>query len=141
MKVTRFYPQAERRWLLIDVKNKTLGRVATRIAKILQGKTKPIYSPNFLCGDYVVVINAKYIKVTGKKFEEKIYDKYSGYPGGRKEITLKELMKKNPSKVLYLAVKGMLPKNKLRKRMLRALKIYPEDKHPHLAQKPEKIEV
>ena len=141
MKFTKFYPRIERRWLLVDARNKTLGRVATRIAKILQGKTKPTYSPNFLCGDYVVVINARYIKVTGKKLEEKIYDKYSGYPGGRKEITLKELMKKNPSKALYLAVKGMLPKNKLRKRMLRALKVYPEDKHPHLAQKPEKIEV
>jgi len=141
MKFTKFYPRVERRWFLVDVKNKTLGRVAMRIAKILQGKTKPTYSPNFLCGDYVVVINARYIKVTGRKPEEKIYDKYSGYPGGRKEITLKELMKKNPSKVLYLAVKGMLPKNKLRKRMLRALKIYPEDKHPHLAQKPERIEV
>jgi len=141
MRFTKFYPRIERRWLLVDARNKTLGRVATRIAKILQGKTKPTYSPNFLCGDYVVVINARYIKVTGKKLEEKIYDKYSGYPGGRKEITLKELMKKNPSKALYLAVKGMLPKNKLRKRMLRALKVYPEDKHPHLAQKPEKIEV
>ena len=141
MKYTKFYSRIERRWLLVDARNKTLGRIATRIAKILQGKTKPTYSPNFLCGDYVVVINARYIKVTGKKLEEKIYDRYSGYPGGRKEITLKELMKKNPSKALYLAVKGMLPKNKLRKRMLRALKIYPEDKHPHLAQKPEKIEV
>ena len=141
MKFTKFYPRIERRWLLVDARNKTLGRVATRIAKILQGKTKPTYSPNFLCGDYVVVINARYIKVTGRKLEEKIYDKYSGYPGGRKEITLKELIKKNPSKALYLAVKGMLPKNKLRKRMLRALKVYPEDKHPHLAQKPEKIEV
>jgi len=141
MRFTKFYPRIERRWLLVDARNKTLGRVATRIAKILQGKTKPTYSPNFLCGDYVVVINARYIKVTGRKLEEKIYDKYSGYPGGRKEITLKELMKKNPSKALYLAVKGMLPKNKLRKRMLRALKVYPEDKHPHLAQKPEKIEV
>ena len=141
MKFTKFYSRIERRWLLVDARNKTLGRIATRIAKILQGKTKPTYSPNFLCGDYVVVINARYIKVTGKKLEEKIYDRYSGYPGGRKEITLKELMKKNPSKALYLAVKGMLPKNKLRKRMLRALKIYPEDKHPHLAQKPEKIEV
>jgi len=141
MKFTKFYPQVERKWLLVDVRNKTLGRVATRIAKILQGKTKPTYSPTFLCGDYVVVINAKYIKVTGRKLEEKIYDKYSGYPGGRKEITLKELMKKNPSKALYLAVKGMLPKNKLRKRMLRALKVYSEDKHPHLVQKPKRIEV
>lgn len=126
--------------MLIDAKNRVLGRLATRIAKILQGKHKPTYSPNFLCGDRVVVINAKYIKVTGKK-REKIYDKYSGYPGGRKEITFKRLMEKNPSKILYLAVRGMLPKNKLGKSMLRSLKIYPQDKHLHQAQKPKEIEV
>ncbi len=141
MKKTKFYPSVERRWLLVDAKGKTLGRLATRIARILQGKTKPTYSPNFLCGDYVVVINAKYIKVTGKKLKEKIYDKYSGYPKGRKEITLEKLMQKNPTKVLYLAVKGMLPKNRLGKRMLRSLKVYSENEHPHTAQNPVKVEV
>jgi large subunit ribosomal protein L13 len=141
MKKTKFFNQEERKWVLIDAKNRILGRLATRIAKILQGKHKPTYSPNFLCGDKVVVINAKYIKVTGKKREDKIYDKYSGYPGGRKEITFKRLMEKNPSKILYLAVKGMLPKNKLGKLMLRSLKIYPEDKYPHQAQRPKEIEV
>jgi large subunit ribosomal protein L13 len=141
MKKTKFFNKEERKWVLIDARNKVLGRLATRIAKILQGKHKPTYSPNFLCGDRVVVINAKYIRVTGKKWEDKIYDKYSGYPGGRKEIPLKKLMEKNPSKVVYLAVKGMLPKNKLGKLMLRSLKVYPEDKHIHQAQKPQKIEV
>ena len=141
MKKTKFFNKVERKWLLIDAKDKVLGRVATRIAKILQGKHKPTYSPNFLCGDNVVVINAKYIRVTGNKLKEKIYDKYSGYPDGRKEISLENLMKKNPTKALYLAVKGMLPKNLLAKKMLRSLKIYPEEEHRHPAQNPQKIEV
>ena len=131
----------KREWLLIDAKEKTLGRLASQIAKILQGKHKPTYTPFLLSGDYVVVINAKYIRLTGKKMLEKIYDKYSGYPGGRKEISLRELLNKNPSKVLYLAVKGMLPKNRLAKRMLNSLKIYPEDNHPHKAQSPKQIKV
>jgi len=133
--------QIKREWLLVDAKEKTLGRLASQIAKILQGKHKPYYTPFLLTGDYVVVINAKYVKLTGKKMLEKVYDKYSGYPGGRKEITLSELLKKNPSKVLYLAVKGMLPKNRLAKRMLNSLKIYPEDKYPHQAQSPKLVEV
>ncbi|OQX80548.1 MAG: 50S ribosomal protein L13 [Candidatus Omnitrophica bacterium 4484_70.1] len=141
MKKTKFFNKVERKWLLIDAKDKVLGRVATRIAKILQGKHKPTYSPNFLCGDNVVVINAKYIRVTGNKLKEKIYDKYSGYPDGRKEISLENLMKKNSTKALYLAVKGMLPKNLLAKKMLRSLKIYPEEEHRHSAQNPQKIEV
>ena len=131
----------KREWLLIDAKEKTLGRLASQIAKILQGKHKPTYTPFLLSGDYVVVINARYIRLTGKKMLEKIYDKYSGYPGGRKEISLRELLNKNPSKVLYLAVKGMLPKNRLAKRMLNSLKIYPEDNHPHKAQSPKQIKV
>lgn len=141
MKVTKFYPSSERKWILVDAKDKVLGRLATRIAKILQGKTKPTYSPNFVGGDYVVVINAKHMKLTGKKIEEKVYDRYSGYPEGRRVISFKELMKKNPSKALYLAVRGMLPKNKLRKRMLRALKIYAADKHLHSAQNPKRVEI
>ncbi|OQX86037.1 MAG: 50S ribosomal protein L13 [Candidatus Omnitrophica bacterium 4484_70.2] len=141
MKVTKFYPSSKRKWILVDAKDKVLGRLATRIAKILQGKTKPTYSPNFISGDYVVVINAEHMKITGRKYEEKVYDKYSGYPGGRKTISFKNLMKKNPSKILYLAIRGMLPKNKLRKKMLRMLKIYPENKHPHFAQSPERVEI
>ena len=127
--------------LLIDAKNKVLDRLATRIAKILQGKNKAQYTPNFLCGDRVVVINAKHVKVTGNKMKEKIYDKYTGYPSGRKEMTMENLMKKNPSKVLYLAVKGMMPRNVLSKQMLRGLKVYPNSEHPHVSQSPKAVEV
>jgi large subunit ribosomal protein L13 len=141
MKKTKFYNRVDRKWILIDAKNKTLGRLATRIAKILQGKDKPIYSPNFVCGDYVVVVNASYIKVTGNKLKEKVYDKYSGYPHGRKEITLEKLMQKNPTKALYLAVKGMLPRNRLSKAMLKNLKIHSQQTHPYQAQSPIKVEI
>ncbi|MDP2922546.1 MAG: 50S ribosomal protein L13 [Candidatus Omnitrophota bacterium] len=141
MKKTKFFNHVEQKWVLIDAKDEVLGRLSTRIAKILQGKTKPTYSPNFLCGDKVVVINAKHIKITGNKLENKIYDRYSGYPGGIKEINLKTLQEKNPSRVLYNAIKGMLPKTLLAKRMIRSLKIYPEDKHAQIAQKPIKLEV
>ena len=118
-----------------------LGRVSTKIATALIGKNKATYTPHIDGGDYVVVINAKHMKLTGKKIEEKVYDRYSGYPEGRRVISFKELMKKNPSKALYLAVRGMLPKNKLRKRMLRALKIYAADKHLHSAQNPKRVEI
>ena len=141
MKNTKFYNKVQRKWVLIDAQDKVLGRLATRIALILQGKNKATYTPNFLCGDNVVVINAKFIRFTGNKLKDKIYDKYSGYPSGRKELPLEELMRKNPSKVLYLAVKGMLPRNILARRMIRSLKIYPEAEHPHMMQDPQKIEV
>jgi len=141
MKKTKFYNNIDRKWVIIDAKDKVLGRLATRIAIILQGKNKPKYSPNFICGDNVIVINAKYVKFTGNKLKDKVYDKYSGYPSGRKEITLESLKEKNPTKVVYYAVKRMLPKNVLAKKMIRMLKIYPEDKHHHNAQVPQKIEV
>ncbi|UCD15659.1 MAG: 50S ribosomal protein L13 [Candidatus Omnitrophota bacterium] len=141
MKKTKFFNKETRNWVVIDAKDKVLGRLASRIARILQGKNKPQYSPNFLCGDKVVVINAKYIRVTANKMDSKIYDKYSGYPDGRKELVLKRLAAKNPCKPLYLAVKGMLPKNWLGKQMRRALKIYPESAHSQVAQKPKKVEV
>ncbi len=141
MKKTQFFNNSERKWVLIDAKDKVLGRLSTRIARILQGKTKATYSPNFLCGDKVIVINAKHIKITGNKLEDKNYDKYSGYPGGIKEISMKRMQEKNPSRVLYCAVKGMLPKSLLAKRMIRGLKIYPEDKYEQIAQQPTKIEV
>jgi large subunit ribosomal protein L13 len=141
VKKTKFFNKVERKWVLIDVKDMVLGRVSTRIAKILQGKTKPTYSPNFLCGDKVVVINAKHIKITGSKLENKIYDRYSGYPGGIKEINFRTLQEKNPSRILYNSVRGMLPKTWLGKRMLRALKIYPDDKHGQIAQQPIKLTV
>ena len=130
-----------RQWWLVDAKDKTLGRLAVRIAQVLQGKHKPIYTPFLLCGDYVVVINSGSLRVTGDKSIKKIYDKYSGYPSGRKEMSLREFMSKNSSKVLYLAVKGMLPKNKLAKQMLNALRVYPSQEHPHLPQNPKKLEL
>lgn len=139
MRKTKFYRKDEKDWVLIDAEGKILGRLATRIAKILQGKHKADYTPNSICGDKIVVINAKKIKVTGKKIKDKKYDKYSGYPGGRKEINLEELSEKSSSKALFYAVGGMLPKNLLRKEMLRSLKIYPDTEHKQVAQKPKQI--
>lgn len=140
-KKTKFFTNVNRDWLIIDAKDKVLGRLAVRIAHILTGKNKATYTPNSLCGDKIVVINSRKIKLTGNKGEEKIYDKYSGYPSGRKEMNITELMVKNPSKVLFIAVKGMVPKNWLGKMMLRSLKIYPDDKHIHEAQTLKKVEV
>jgi len=139
MRKTKFFNKEERKWVLIDSKDKVLGRLSTRIARILQGKTKATYTPNFLCGDRVIVINSKFIKFTANKPESKIYDKFTGFAGGRKEMSLKALMDKNPSHALYLAVRGMLPKNNLGARMLKSLKIYPESAHKQKAQKPQTI--
>jgi large subunit ribosomal protein L13 len=141
VKKTKFFNTEKRNWVVIDAKDMILGRLSTRIARILQGKNKPTYSPNFLCGDRVVVVNAKYLRFTGKKLDEKLYDKYTGYPSGRKEIPLRRLAEKNPSKILYLAVKGMLPKSKLGAKMLKSLKIYAQEQHLQTAQKPQKLEV
>ena len=141
MKKTKFFNPAKRDWVLIDVKGKVLGRIATQIAKILRGKNKACFTPSSLCGDNVVVVNAKYIRVTGNKIKDKVYDRYSGYHGGRKEITFERLIKKNPALILRMAVYGMVPKNNLGKRMMRCLKIYPEETHEHSAQKPKRIEV
>jgi len=141
VKKTKFFNEVERKWVLIDAKDQVLGRLSTRIAKILQGKTKATYSPNFLCGDRVVVINASHVKLTGNKLENKMYDRYSGYPGGIKEISMKDLQAKNPSRLLYCAVRGMLPKSMLAKRMIRGLRIYADEKYEQVAQQPIKIEV
>jgi len=141
VKKTKFFNKEDRDWVVIDAKDKVLGRLASRIAKILQGKNKATYSPNFLVGDRVVVINAKQIRVTGNKYDKKMYDKYSGYPSGRKEITLKTLMDKNSTKVLYAAVKGMLPKTTLGNKMLKSLKVYPNQEHGQAAQKPKNINI
>jgi len=137
MKKTKFFNKVERKWVIVDAKDKILGRLSTRIARILQGKTKPTYSPNFLCGDRVIVTNVKFIKFSANKRETKVYDKYTGFPSGRKEMKLKVLMEKSPSRVLYLAVKGMLPKSNLGAQMLKSLKIYPESTHKQEAQKPQ----
>lgn len=141
MKTTKFFNKVERKWVVIDAKDKILGRLSIRVAKILQGKNKAVYSPNFLCGDRVILINAKYVKFSANKRESKVYDKYTGYHNGRKEMRLKILMEKNPTRVLYLAVKGMLPRNNLGARMLKSLKIYPEAEHKQEAQKAQLITV
>lgn len=133
--------EVKRKWYVIDAQGKILGRIASRIARILTGKDKPQYSPQVDCGDYVVVLNADKFRVTGKKMEDKIYYHHSFYLGGLKAISLKHLLEKNPKKVLYHAVSGMLPKNKFRTRRLKRLKLYLGTEHPHSAQSPQVIEV
>jgi large subunit ribosomal protein L13 len=133
--------QIEKDWFLVDAENKILGRLASKIASILKGKTKPIFTPYLDTGDFVVVINAKKIKLTGKKLNDKVYYHYSGYPGGMKSITPKDLLQKKPDEVIRKAVWGMLPKNSLGRQMLTKLKVYPGKEHPHQAQQPKKIEL
>jgi large subunit ribosomal protein L13 len=124
----------EREWWVIDVADKTLGKIATQVANLLMGKHKPIYAPHIDTGDYVVVINAAKVKVTGKKAEQKIYYRHSGYPGGLKSRRFEELFSKDPVLVIELAVKGMLPHNRLGRAMFKKLKVYPGNEHPHQAQ-------
>jgi large subunit ribosomal protein L13 len=129
----------QHKWYLVDASDKVLGRLASQIAKYLRGKHKPEYTPHTDAGDYVIVVNAAQIKVTGKKKQDKIYYRHSGYPGGLKEITFAKLQAKDPTKIIELAVKGMLPKNPLGREMLRKLKVYAGSLHPHTAQQPEQI--
>lgn len=131
----------EHRWYLVDAEGKILGRLATRVATILQGKHKPTYTPHIDCGDCVIVVNAEKIRVTGRKLEMKTYERYSGYPGGRKVKPLSEMLEKHPEEVIRLAVRRMLPKNRLGKAMLKKLKIYAGTEHPHTAQQPEPLEL
>jgi len=140
---TQSYRQSDidESWILLDAKDKTLGRLASYIATRLRGKHKPEYTPNADLGDYIVVINASKIKVTGQKLTQKEYFRHSGYPGGIKSKSLEEMLKNAPEEVLQSAVKGMLPKNKLGKKMLTKLKIYKETNNPHQAQNPFKIEI
>ncbi|MEN3045004.1 MAG: 50S ribosomal protein L13 [Candidatus Hydrothermales bacterium] len=135
------FKKFERKWYLVDLSGKVLGRAASRISMILMGKRKPLYSPHLDVGDFVVAINAEKIKVTGKKLKDKIYYHHSGYPGGIKAQKMKELLNKNPEKIIKLAVKRMLPKNKLGKKLIKRLKVYSGPNHPHMAQKPEPIEI
>lgn len=123
--------EIKRSWHLVDAKDKILGRLATQIANFLMGKNKPYFVPHLDCGDYVVVVNAKQVRVSGKKFSQKKYYRHSGYPGGFREITLGEQMVKDSRKVIYHAVSGMLPKNKLRDKRLVRLKIFIDTKHPY----------
>lgn len=126
-------------WYVVDASNQTLGRFASQIAKYLRGKHKPIYTPHVDTGDYIVVVNAEKIAVTGKKLSNKMYYSHTGFPGGLKEITLEKFLAKSPVKVLEHAVKGMLPKNSLGREMFKKLKIYVGSEHPHSAQQPQII--
>lgn len=131
----------QRDWYLIDAKDKILGRMASRIAMILQGKTKPIYTPHVDTGDFVIVINAEKIKLTGNKMNDKVYYTHSGYPGGFKEHPVKIWLEKHPDRVINMAVKRMLPKTKLGDAMLKKLKIYSGPDHLHEAQQPKVLEI
>lgn len=129
-----------REWYVVDAEGKTLGRLASEIAKVLRGKNKPVYTPHMDCGDNVIVINAEKIAVTGKKMDQKIYYHHSGWIGGMKTATLKEKLAKKPEDVMYLAVKGMLPKGPLGRSMIKKLHIYAGAEHPHAAQQPKALE-
>ena len=131
----------QRDWYVVDAQGLTLGRLATRIATILRGKHKPIYTPHVDCGDYVIVINAEQIHTTGQKLTQKIYYRHSNYPGGLKEVSLRDQLQKFPNRVLEAAVRGMLPKNRLGRQMFRKLKIYAGPNHPHEAQQPKSLEL
>lgn len=132
--------EIERRWLLVDAQGETLGRLASRVAQLLRGKHKPTYSPHLDTGDFVIVVNAEKIRVTGKKLDEKMYYRHSGYPGGFRSQTLRELLQRRPTRVIRKAVEGMLPRNRLGRRMARKLKVYAGPDHPHGAQKPEPVD-
>ncbi len=130
-----------KKWYVIDAEGQVLGRMATQVANILTGKNKPQYTPNVDSGDFVVIINADKVKVTGNKMDDKIYRRFSRYPGHMKEFTMKEMLEKHPESIVTLAVKRMLPKNRLGRTMFKKLKVYAGDSHPHAAQNPEQIEL
>ena len=132
--------EVERKWYIVDASGKTVGRLASEIAKVLRGKNKPIYTPHVDTGDHVIVINAEKVVFTGKKLDQKIYKRHSGYIGGLKETTAREMLDKTTERVMYLAVKGMLPHNKLGTAMLKKLRVYAGDQHEHKAQMPEVLE-
>ena len=131
----------ERKWYVVDATGHTLGRLASEVAKVLRGKNKPIFTPHMDCGDYVIIVNADKVNVSGKKLDQKIYYNHSDYVGGMKETTLREMMAKKPEKVMELAVKGMLPKGPLGRSMMTKLHVYAGPEHDHAAQKPEVLEI
>jgi large subunit ribosomal protein L13 len=143
MKTTKVAKKEDvtRDWYLVDVDSKVLGRVATQIANVLRGKNKPTFTPSVDTGDFVIVVNAEKIALTGKKMSDKVYYSHSGYVGGLKEITAGKLIEKKPEDLLKKAVKGMLPKNKLARHMLKKLKIYSGTSHPHSAQNPKNLNI
>ena len=130
----------EREWFVVDATDQTLGRLAARIAPILKGKHKPIYTPHLDCGDFVIVVNADKVRVTGRKLDQKFYYRHSGYPGGIRSISLRDQLARFPERVIQAAVKGMLPKNRLGRQMMKKLKVYAGDAHPHQAQQPKALE-
>ena len=133
--------EIQRKWLIVNADGAILGRLAAKIAPILMGKTKPIYTPNVDTGDFVIVINAEKVRLTGRKDQYKEYDYYTHYPGGHKFISFKEMMAKKPEKIIELAVKRMMPKNTLARHMMKKLKIYRGNEHKHAAQKPQILEL
>lgn len=133
--------EIKRRWYLVDARNKILGRMAAKIAAILRGKHKAIFTPHLDTGDGVIVINASLLKVTGRKLKEKVYRRYSGYPGGLREVPLEIMLEKKPATVVKLAVQRMLPGGPLGRDLIKKLKVYADDKHPHVGQKPIVLEV
>ena len=131
----------KRQWYLVDAKDKILGRLAVKVAVLLRGKHKPIFTPHLDTGDGVIVINAAKIRVTGRKLKQKVYRRYSGYPGGLREVTLENMLKKRPTTVVKLAVQRMLPQGPLGRDIIKKLKVYADDKHQHQAQNPTNLEV
>ncbi len=140
-KLTKFVKteDADQKWYLVDAEGQILGRLASNVARIIRGKNKPIFTPNMDTGDFVVVINADKVKLTGKREQLKDYKRHSGYPGGQKIVSYQEMLNKKPEFVVENAVKGMLPKTRLGNKLIKKLKVYAGDKHPHAAQKPELI--
>lgn len=132
--------EVERKWYVVDAEGQTLGRVASQVASVLRGKNKPTFTPHVDCGDYVIVINADKVQVTGKKRKEKVYKHHTGYPGGLRETTFEKLIARKPEEVIRHAVKGMMPKGKLGRQMYKKLKVYAGPDHGHAAQKPEVLE-
>lgn len=133
--------EIDAKWYVVDADGKVLGRLASKVASVLRGKNKPIFTPHVDTGDFVVVVNAKKVVLTGKKLQDKSYYHYTGYPGGIREMSAEKMMAKKPTEVLRIAVKGMLPKNTLGRQMLRKLKVYAGPEHPHAAQKPTPLNV
>ncbi len=133
--------EVERNWYVVDAENKVLGRLASELAKILRGKHKPHFTPHVDTGDYVIVINAEKVSLTGNKLKDKVYYRHSGYPGGIKSITAEDLKAKKPEDLIRFAVKGMLPKNRLGRKLFKKLKVYAGGEHPHQAQEPKPIEI
>jgi len=133
--------QVEQKWLLVDAEGAVLGRMAAKIAPMLMGKTKPTYTPHVDTGDYVIVVNADKVRVTGKKAQAKEYDYYTHHPGGHKYVSFADMMAKKPEKVIQMAIRRMLPKNRLGRKMLKKLKVYCGPEHEHQAQRPAKIEL